>query len=65
MTSLPCAVCGDTETDTIALHHSGDPWDDTLPYKVALCREHQRPLIAVVMEGVRNMKEGRNAQLSA
>lgn len=59
--TTPCAICGDTETDIIPLHYSGDPWDGTPPYKVALCRDHQRPLIALVQEAVKKMKEERNA----
>ena len=49
----PCAICGDTETDTIQLHYSGDPWERDAPYNVALCREHQRALIDPVQEGVK------------
>lgn len=60
-----CAICGDTETDMIALHYSGDPWDGTPPYKVALCRDHQRALIAGVQEAVKKMKEERDAQVSS
>lgn len=60
-----CAICGDTETDTIPLHHSGDPWDGTPPYKVALCRDHQRALIEPVQEAIKKMKEELNAQVSA
>lgn len=60
-----CAICGDTETDTIPLHHSGDPYERDAPYKVALCRECQEPMIAVVQAAVKRMKEGRNAQVSA
>lgn len=59
MTSQPCVICGDTETDTIQLYYSGDPWDGTPPYKVALCRDHQRELIGPVQESVRKMKEER------
>lgn len=65
MTRLPCVICGDTETDIIPLHYSGDPWDGTPPYKIALCRECQGPMIAVVKAAVERMKEGRNAQVSA
>lgn len=65
MTSQLCVICGDTETDTIQLYYSGDPWDGTPPYKVALCRDHQRALIEPVQEAVERMKEGRNAQVSA
>lgn len=54
-----CAICGDTETDTIPLHHSGDPYERDAPYKVALCRECQGPMIAVVKAAVERMKEGR------
>lgn len=63
--TTPCAVCGDTETDTIQLHHSGDPYERDAPYKVALCREHQRALIAGVQEAVKKMKEERDAQVSS
>lgn len=61
---LSCAICGDTETDMIALHYSGDPWDGTPPYKVALCRECQGKVIAVVKAAVKRMKEGRECQQS-
>lgn len=59
----PCAVCGDTETDTITLHYSGDPWDGTPPYKVALCRDCQREIIEPVQEAVRRMREEREVKL--
>lgn len=59
-----CAICGDTETDTIPLHHSGDPYERDAPYKVALCRECQEPMIAVVQEAVKRMKEERKCQQS-
>lgn len=59
-----CAICGDTETDTIPLHHSGDPYERDAPYKVALCREHQRALIEPVQEAVKRMKEERKCQQS-
>lgn len=57
MTSQPCVICGDTETDTIQLYYSGDPWDGTPPYKVALCRDHQRELIGPVHEAVKKVRE--------
>lgn len=59
-----CAICGDTETDTIPLHHSGDPYERDAPYKVALCRECQEPMIAVVQAAVKRMKEERKCQQS-
>lgn len=65
MTSQPCVICGDTETDTIQLYYSGDPWDTTPPYTVSLCRDHQRALIEPVQEEIKKMKEERNAQVSA
>lgn len=61
----PCAICGDTEAEFIALHHSGDPYERDAPYKVALCREHQRALIEPVQEAVKKMKEERDAQVSS
>lgn len=54
-----CAICGDTETDIIPLHYSGDPWDGTPPYKIALCREHQWALIEPVQDAIKKMKEER------
>lgn len=60
--TTPCAICGDTEAEFIALHYSGDPWDTTPPYTVCLCRDHQRELIAPVQDAVRKMKEERNAK---
>lgn len=61
MTRLPCVICGDTETDIIPLHYSGDPWDGTPPYKVSLCRDHQLALIEPVQEAIKKMKEARDA----
>lgn len=61
MTRLPCVICGDTETDIIPLHYSGDPWDSTQPYTVHLCRDHQGGLIGPVQEAIKKMKEERNA----
>ena len=57
--TTPCAICGDTEADTIQLHHSGDPWERDAPYNVALCRDHQRALIVPVQEAVRKMRKER------
>lgn len=63
--TTPCAICGDTEAEFIALHHSGDPYERDAPYRIALCRECQGPMIAVVQAAVKGMKEERNAQVSA
>lgn len=60
--TTPCAICGGIEADIIALHYSGDPWERDAPYRIALCRECQGPMIAVVQEAVRKMKEGRKCQ---
>lgn len=57
--TTPCAICGDTEAEFIALHHSCDPWERDAPYKVALCRDHQRELIGPVHEAVKKMREER------
>lgn len=54
-----CVICGDTETDTITLYYSGDPWEIYAPFEVCLCREHQRALIAGVQEAVKKMREER------
>lgn len=59
MTSQPCVICGDTETDAIQLYYSGDPWDGTQPYTVHLCRDHQGGLIEPVQEAVKKMREER------
>lgn len=64
MTKMPCVVCGEP-ADEFTLHYSGDPWDGTPPYKVALCRECQNGMIAVVKAAVKRMKEERDAQVSA
>lgn len=57
--TTPCAICGDTEAEFIALHHSGDPWERDAPYKVALCREHQRALIEPVQDAIKKMRDER------
>lgn len=62
MTSQPCVICGDTETDTIQLYYSEDPWDTTPPYTVSLCRDHQAGLIEPVQEAVKKMKEERDGK---
>jgi hypothetical protein len=41
--------------DEITLHYTSDGWDT--PFRVCLCREHQRELIAPVMEAVRKMRD--------
>ena len=52
-----CAICNNSQADEITLHYSSDGWDT--PFRVCLCREHQRELIAPVQEAVRKMKEER------
>lgn len=59
--TTPCAICGDTEAEFIALHHSGDPYERDAPYRIALCRECPNGMIAVVKAAVKRMKEERNA----
>lgn len=63
--TTPCAICGDTEAEFIALHHSGDPYERDAPYRIALCRECQNGMIAVVKAAVKRMKEERDAQVSS
>lgn len=57
--TTPCIICNNSQADEITLHYSGDPWDGTPPYKVALCRDHQRELIGPVHEAVKKMREER------
>ena len=42
---------------TSRLHYTSDGWDT--PFRVCLCRDHQRDLIGPVQEAVRKMREER------
>lgn len=61
MTTTPCAICNNSMADEITLHYSSDGWDT--PFRVCLCREHQRALIGPVREAIKKMKGERNAQV--
>ena len=56
MTTTPCAICNNPMADEITLHYTSDGWDT--PFRVCLCREHQRDLIGPVQEAVRLMLLG-------
>ena len=52
-----CAICNNSQADEITLHYTSDGWDT--PFRVCLCRDHQRELIGPVQEAVRKMREER------
>ena len=52
-----CVICNNSQADEITLHYTSDGWDT--PFRVCLCREHQRELIGPVQEAVRKMREER------
>ena len=52
-----CAICNNSQADEITLHYTSDGWDT--PFRVCLCREHQRELIAPVMGAVEKMRKER------
>ena len=56
MTTTPCTICNNSQADEITLHYTSDGWDT--PFRVRLCREHQRELIGPVQEAVRKMLLG-------
>ena len=58
--SSSCAICNNSMADQFTLHYSDDGWDT--PFRVCLCRDHQRELIGPVQETVRKMREEREAQ---
>lgn len=55
--TTPCAICNNSMADEITLHYTSDGWDT--PFRVSLCREHQRELIAPVQEAVEKMRKER------
>ena len=55
-----CIICNNSQADEITLHYTSDGWDT--PFRVCLCRDHQRELIGPVQEAVRKMREEREAQ---
>jgi len=60
MTTTPCAICNNSQADEIMLHYDKADWKP--PFRVCLCREHQRELIGPVQEAVRKMREEREVQ---
>ena len=52
-----CIICNNSMADEITLHYTSDGWDT--PFRVCLCREHQRELIVPVQEAVKKMLEER------
>ena len=46
-----CIICNNSMSDEITLHYTSDGWDT--PFRVCLCREHQRELIVPVQGSVR------------
>ena len=50
-----CVICNNPQADEITLHYTSDGWDT--PFRVCLCRDHQRELIGPVMEAVRKMRD--------
>lgn len=58
--TTPCAICNNQQTDEITLHYTSDGWDT--PFRVCLCREHQRDLIGPVQDVVRKMREEREVK---
>ena len=58
--TTPCAICNNSMADQFTLHYSDDGWDP--PFRVCLCRDHQRALIEPVQEAVRKMKGELNAK---
>lgn len=57
MTTIPCAICNNPMADEITLHYESGGWHP--PFRVCLCREHQRELIGPVQEAVKKMREER------
>lgn len=55
-----CAICNNSQADEIALHYTSDGWDT--PFRVCLCREHQRALIAQVQGAVEKMRKEREVK---
>ena len=60
MTATPCAICNNPMADEITLHYTSDGWDT--PFRVCLCREHQRELILPVMWAVNGMRNEREVE---
>lgn len=54
-----CAICNNSQADEITLHYSSDGWDT--PFRVCLCKDHQRALIEPVKEAVSKMREEKEA----
>ena len=54
------AICNNSMADEITLHYTSDGWDT--PFRVCLCRDHQRELIGPVQEAVRKMREEREVK---
>lgn len=63
MTTTPCAICNNSQADEITLHYTSDGWD--APFRVCLCRDHQRELIWPVQEAVRLMKVKREIEYAS
>ena len=55
--TTPCVICNNSQADEITLHYTSDGWDT--PFRVCLCRDHQRELIGPVQEAVKKMREER------